>query len=96
MDGVLKGIKHGEVHATKSAPNFGTFREHYAKVAGRARTSAIREDNCLKHWERFLGADINISQITSRHILDYRGELLERGLSASTALRAKLRGEQSR
>ena len=33
----------------------------------------------------FLGADINISKITSRQILAYRGGLLERGLSASTA-----------
>jgi site-specific recombinase XerD len=47
--------------------------------------SAIREHNCLKHRERFLGADISISKITSRQILAYRGGLLERGLSATTA-----------
>jgi site-specific recombinase XerD len=93
----LKGIKDGEITSTKSAPDFKTFREHYSKVSGRARSSAIREDNCLKHWERFLGADFRISKITPRQILSYRGKLLERGLSPSTAnhhvkaLRAVLR-----
>jgi integrase len=85
MYDVLKGIKEGEIASTKSAPDFKTFREHYRKVSGRSRVSAIREDNCLKHWERFLGADIRISKITSRQILSYRGKLLERGLSPTTA-----------
>jgi integrase len=39
----------------------------------------------LKHWERFLGADIKIGKITPRQILAYRGQLLGRGLSPSTA-----------
>ena len=85
MYDVLKGIKDGEIASTRSAPDFKTFREHYRKVSGRSRVSAIREDNCLKHWEKFLGADIRISKITSRQILSYRGKLLERGLSPTTA-----------
>lgn len=85
MYDVLKGIKDGEITSTKSAPDFKTFREHYRKVSGKSRVSAIREDNCLKHWENFLGADIRISKITSRQILSYRGKILERGLSPTTA-----------
>ena len=45
----------------------------------------IREDNCLKHWQKFLGADIKIGKITPRQILAYRGQLLGRGLTPSTA-----------
>jgi hypothetical protein len=85
MYDLLKNIKDGEVTSTKSGPDFKTFREHYRKVTGKARTSAIREDSCLKHWQNFLGADIKIGQITPRQILAYRGKLLERGLSPSTA-----------
>ena len=85
MYDVLKGIKDGEIASTRSAPDFKTFREHYRKVSGRSKVSAIREDNCLKHWEKFLGADIRISKITSRQILSYRGKMLERGLSPTTA-----------
>ena len=85
MYDVLKGIKDGEIANIRSAPDFKTFREHYRKVSGRSKVSAIREDNCLKHWEKFLGADIRISKITSRQVLSYRGQLLQRGLSPSTA-----------
>jgi integrase len=85
MYDVLKGIKDGEIASTRSAPDFKTFREHYRKVSGRSKVSAIREDNCLKHWEKFLGADMKISKITSRQILSYRGKMLERGLSPTTA-----------
>ncbi len=85
MYDVLKGIKDGEIASTRSAPDSKTFREHYRKVSGRSRVSAIREDNCLKHWEKFLGAYIRISKITSRQILSYRGKMLDRGLSATTA-----------
>ncbi|HOC54474.1 MAG TPA: tyrosine-type recombinase/integrase [Verrucomicrobiota bacterium] len=85
MYGVLKGIKDGEIASTRSAPDFKTFREHYRKVSGRSKVSAIREDNCLKHWEKFLGANMRISKINPRQILAYRGQMLARGLSASTA-----------
>src|SRR5579864_2869009 len=85
MYDVLKGINDGEITSTKSAPDFKTFREHYRKVSDKSRVSAIREDNCLKHWEKFLGAEIRISKITSRQILSYRGKILERGLSPTTA-----------
>jgi len=85
MYDVLKGIKDGEIASTRSAPDFKTFREHYRKVSGRSKVSAIREDSCLKHWEIFLGADMRISKISSRQILSYRGKLLERGLTPNTA-----------
>jgi hypothetical protein len=58
MYDVLRGIKDGEIASTRSAPDFKTFREHYRKVSGRSKVSAIREDNCLKHWEKFLRADL--------------------------------------
>ena len=78
MYDVLKSIKDGEVTSTKSGPDFKTFREHYRKVLGKSPMSVIREDNCLKHWQKFLGADIKIGKITPRQILAYRGKLLER------------------
>ena len=73
MYDLLKGIKDGEVISLKSGPDFKTFREHYNKVCGKSPVSMIREDNCLKHWELFLGADLKISKITARQILAYRG-----------------------
>lgn len=85
MHGVLKSIKDGEVTNTKVGPDFKTFREHYVKVCGKAPVSLTREDNCLKHWQEFLGADFKIGQITPRQILAYRGRLLERNLTPSTA-----------
>ena len=85
MYDLLKSIKDGEITSTKSGPDFKTFREHYAKVCGKTPVSIIRENNCLKHWERFLGADIKMGKITPRQILAYRGQLLGRGLSPSTA-----------
>lgn len=85
MYGVLKSIKDGDITNAKSGPDFKTFREHFKKVSGKARTTIIREDNCLKHWEKFLGSDIRIGQITPRQILAYRGRLLQRGLTPSTA-----------
>ena len=85
MYGVLKNIKDGEITNTKSGPDFRTFREHYVKVCGNSLASVIRENSCLRSWERFLGADLKIGKITSRQILAYRGQLLQRGLSPSTA-----------
>ena len=85
MYDLLKSIKDGEVTSLKSGPDFKMFREHYAKVCGKSPVSAIREDNCLKHWQKFLGADLKISKITARQILAYRGQLLKRGLTPSTA-----------
>ena len=85
MNGLLENIKSGEVTNKKSGPDFKTFREHYKKVCGKAPVSACREDNCLKFWEQFFGADLKIGQITTRHILAYRGKLLQRGLSPRTA-----------
>jgi integrase len=85
MYDLLKGIKDGEVTTKKSGPDFKTFREHYKKVCGKSPVSACREDNCLKHLEKFFGAGLKIGQITPRQILAYRGQLLQRGLSPSTA-----------
>ena len=85
MYDLLKNIKHGEVTNKKSGPDFRTFREHYKKVSGKTPVSLCREDNCLKHWEKFFGAELKIGQITPRQILSYRGKLLQRGLSPSTA-----------
>jgi len=82
---LLKRIKDGEVTTKKSGPDFKTFRQHYKKVCGKTPVSACREDNCLKHWEKFFGSDLKIGQITPRQILAYRGKLLQRGLSPSTA-----------
>ena len=97
MYDLLKSIKDGEVTTKKSGPDFKTFREHYKKVCGKTPVSACREDNCLKHWQNFFGPALKIGQITPRQILAYRGKLLQRGLSPSTAnhhvkaLRAMLR-----
>jgi len=85
MYDLLKSIKDGEVTSLKSGPDFKTFREHYSKVCGKSPVSAIREDNCLKHWQKFLGAEIKISKISPRQILAYRGQLLQRGLTPNTA-----------
>ncbi len=85
MYDLLKNIKNGEVTNKKSGPDFKTFREHYKKVCGKAQVSAGREDNCLKHWQNFFGPDLKIGQITPRQVLAYRGALLQRGLTPSTA-----------
>ena len=85
MYDVLKGIKDGEIASSGQRRISRRSVEHYRKVSGGSRVSAIRDDNCLKHWEKFLGADMKISKITSRQILSYRGKMLERGLSATTA-----------
>jgi len=85
MYDLLKNIKDGEVTTTKLGLDFKTFREHYKKVSGKTPVSLCREDNCLKHWEKFFGTDIKIGQITPRQILAYRGKLLQRGLSPNTA-----------
>ena len=85
MYDLLKSIKDGEITSLKSGPDFKTFREHYVKVCGKSPVSTIREDNCLKHWERFLGDDLKIGKITTQQILAYRGQLLKRGLTPSTA-----------
>jgi integrase len=85
MYDLLKSIKDGEVTSLKSGPDFKTFREHYKKVICKSPKSVICDDNCLKHWEKFLGADIKIGKITPRQILAYRGQLLGRGLTPNTA-----------
>lgn len=85
MLGLLEKLKNGEVKNKKSGPDFKTFREHYKKVAGKTAKSLIAEDNRLKHWERIFGSDFKIGQITPRQILAYRGKLLERGLTPTTA-----------
>jgi integrase len=85
MCDLLEKLKNGEIKNTKSGPGFKTFREHYKKVSGRTAKSLVSEDNRLKHWEKFFGAEYRIAQITPRQILAYRGKLLERGLTATTA-----------
>lgn len=84
MYDLLKSIKDGEITSLKSGPDFKTFREHYVKVCGNTPGSVVRENSCLKNWERFFGADIKISKITPRQILAYRGQLLREGLSPNT------------
>lgn len=78
MYDLLKSIKDGEVTSLKSGPDFKTFREHYIKVCGHSPWAVVRENSCLKFWERFFGADFKISKITARQILAYRGQLLKR------------------
>lgn len=85
MYALLQSIKDGEITTKKSGPDFKTFREHYVKVCGNSPVSVIRENSCLKHWENFFGANLKIGQITARHILAYRGKLLQRGLTPHTA-----------
>jgi integrase len=85
MLGLLEKLKNGEVKNKKAGPDFKTFREHYNKVSGRTAKSLVSEDNRLKHWEKFFGADYKIGQITPRQILAYRGTLLQRGLTPTTA-----------
>ena len=85
MYDLLKSIKDGEVTSMKSGPDFKTFREHYKKVICKSPKSVICDDSCLKHWEKFLGADIKIGNITPRQILAFRGQLLKRGLTPNTA-----------
>jgi site-specific recombinase XerD len=97
MYDLLKSIKDGEITSAKSGPNFKSYREHYKKVICKSPKSVICDDNCLKHWQTFLGADIKIGKITPRQILAYRGQLLQRGLTPNTvnhyvkALRALLK-----
>jgi integrase len=85
MYDLLKSLKNGEVTNTKSGPDFKTFREHYKKVSGKTAKSLSSEDNRLQHWEKFFGAEYKIAQITPRQILAYRGKLLERELTPTTA-----------
>ncbi len=85
MYDLLEKLKNGEVTNAKLGPDFKTFREHYKKVSGRTAKSLISEDNRLKHWEKFFGSDYKIGLITPKQILAYRGKLLERGLTPTTA-----------
>jgi integrase len=72
--------ENGTLHGAKG-PTFGEYRAHYIKHAGKAQKTLSNENHFLSQWEKFLGPDTRITEITARNVLGYRTEAADRNLS---------------
>jgi integrase len=69
---LLKTISEtGTIHG-KKGPTFAEYRGHYIKHAGKADKTLYNEDHFLRQWEKFLGAETRITDITATNVLSYR------------------------
>jgi len=73
----------GTIHG-KSGPTFQEYQEHYNKVVLKAEKTKHDENLFLNQWQRFLGSDTKITNITPINVLAYRAELQKRNLSPRT------------
>jgi integrase len=77
-------ISEGQSIYGKGGPEFKTYREHYIKTALKKPKTLYNENYFLKAWEKFLGSDTKIGQITVQNVLAFRRELNEGGYSNRT------------
>jgi integrase len=69
---LLKTIaENGTIHGNKG-PTFADYREQYIDHAGKAEKTLYNENHFLLQWEKFLGAETRITEITPTNILAYR------------------------
>lgn len=74
MGAVLKTLsENGTIHGNKGK-TFKEYREHYIKHAGKAEKTLYNEDHFLRQWEKFLGENTRITEITPTNIMGYRHE----------------------
>ena len=72
MGALLKTLaENGTIHG-KKGPAFAEYRAHYINHEGKAKKTLYNEDHFLRQWEKFLGADIRITEITPTTALAYR------------------------
>jgi hypothetical protein len=72
MGALLQTIgESGTIHGNKGKA-FKEYREHYIKHAGKSKKALYNEDHFLRLWERFLGEDTRITEITPTNILACR------------------------
>jgi integrase len=69
-----KKSKEGELPASRRAPGFDTFQQHYIKwldeTKAKSALTITKEKSALKLWAKFLG-DIRVTQITRKQINEY-------------------------
>jgi integrase len=72
MSVLLKTIADGGTIEGNRGPTFADYRAHYIECAGKSPRTLINEDHFLRQWEKFLGANSRVTDISATNVLAYR------------------------